>query len=466
MCAGVAQAAAAFLFGLDLLAKTTEVGAEVRVGIGTRVLEAWQVLAGGEKVIAGQKAESVRKTVPLPSILTPYPRAGLGGASGSGGTAAQMMPKPTVANLRRFAETPLARRAINVVKDHVASMDWQIRVRRGYTFAEVPDAAARMQALRCALEAPNEADSFRTLFEQVLEDMLVGGFGAVEMESTGEPARPVKLWAVDGAAIQIDPKWDETTGAARYGFATGRVGMDAVTPLRDDELMYIRLNPRTHTAFGLGRLEVAFESIGQFLSANRYAGRLASNSVVQYALWLDEATPEQHDRLIRWWQDEIEGTGRVPVLSCEKKPEVLRFAGGTDADLRLQWQEFLIRMVANAFDLPPMMLGLQHDVNRSTAGEMADEAFQSAVVPVAKLLQEHITRDVFHKRLGWTEFEFSFNALETRDEQQEVAMQVQLLNAGVLSVAEVRAMRGLPPAVMDAEASDAAASEAAAKVSP
>src|SRR5258707_6307499 len=145
--------------------------------------------------------------------------------------------------------------------------------------------------------------------------------------------------------------------------------------------MDVRLNRRTYTPFGLGRLEVAFETVNQLLSAQRYAGRLASNSVVQYALWLNEATPEQHDRLIRWWQDEIEGTGRVPVLSSEKKPEVLRFAGGTDADLRLQWQEALIRMIANAFELPPMMLGLPHDVNCNTACEMADEAFQSAVGP-------------------------------------------------------------------------------------
>ena len=133
------------------------------------------------------------------------------------------------------------------------------------------------------------------------------------------------------------------------------------------------------------------------------------------------------------------------MLSCEKKPEVLRFAGGTDADLRLQWQEFLIRMIANAFDLPPMLLGLENDVNQSTASELADNAFQSAVVPVAKLLAEHITRDIFAKLLGWREFEFSFNALDTRDEQDEVAIQVQLLNAGVLSIAEVRALRGLPP---------------------
>jgi phage portal protein BeeE len=131
---------------------------------------------------------------------------------------------------------------------------------------------------------------------------------------------------------------------------------------------------------------------------------------------------------------------------------VLRFAGGTDADLRIAWQEFLIRMIGNAFDLPPMMLGLEGDVNRSTAGELADEAFQAAVVPVAKLIAEHITRDLFGKCIGWREFEFAFNELESRNEQEEVAIQVQLLNAGVLSVAEVRAMRGLAPAVASEEA--------------
>jgi HK97 family phage portal protein len=406
------------------------------MGVSERVRGAWHALVGIEATAAVG-----RKTLALPSILAPY--------QGAGGPAS--LPKPTAVNLRRFAETPVARRAINLVKDRIASMDWQIRVRRGYDAALVPNVEERLNALRLALEEPNASDSFRTLWEQVLEDTLVGGFGAVEMKPTRNEAQPFELWAIDGAAIQVDPKWNGDADSPRYGFQTGRLGINAVTPLRDDELMYVRLNPRTYTPFGLGRLEVAFESIGQLLSASRYAGRLASNSVVQYALWLDEATPEQHDRLIRWWQDEIEGTGRVPVLSCEKKPEVLRFAGGTDADLRLQWQEFLIRMIGNAFDLPPMLLGLEADVNRSTAGELADEAFQAAVVPVAKLIAEHITRDLFGKCIGWREFEFVFNELESRDEQEEVAIQVQLLNAGVLSVAEVRAMRGLPPAVASEE---------------
>ena len=406
------------------------------MGVRAAVKDVWAKLAGVEAA-AGDATKGERKTAMLPSILSPYHPAGRTGQSA--------LPKPTPANLRKFAETPVVRRAINVVKDKIASMDWQVRVRRGYSGATVEDATARMNVLRQCLEEPNVSDSFRVLWEQVLEDLIVGGFGAVEMEATGDPARPFHLWAVDGATIQIDSKWDGDPEKSRYAQATGQLGREGLVPLRDDELMYLRLNPRTHTPFGLGRLEVAFETVNQFLSANRYAGRLASNSVVQYALWLNEATPEQHDRLIRWWQDEIEGTGRVPLLSSEQKPEVLRFAGGTDADLRLAWQEMLIRLIANAFELPPMLLGLQHDVNRSTAGEMADEAFQSAVVPVAKLLAEHITRDLFAKKLGWREFEFCFNDLESRNEMEEVQIQTALLHAGVLTVGEVRSMRGLAP---------------------
>ena len=406
------------------------------MGVRTMVKDVWLRLAGTEAA-TGDATMGERKTAILPSILSPYNPAGRAGQNA--------LAKPTAANLRKFAETPVVRRAINVVKDKIASMDWQVRIRRGYADGTVEDATARLKVLRRCLEEPNASESFRVLWEQVLEALLVGGFGAVEMEATGDPERPFHLWAVDGATIQIDAKWNGDPEKPRYAQATGRMGQESMVPLLDDELMYLRLNPRTYTPFGLGRLEVAFETVNQLLSANRYAGKLASNSVVQYALWLNEATPEQHDRLIRWWQDEIEGTGRVPLMSCQQKPEVLRFAGGTDADLRLQWQEALVRMIANAFDLPPMMLGVEADVNRSTAVELADEAFQSSVVPVAKLLAEHITRDLFAKKLGWREFEFCFNDLESRDELQELQIQTTLLQAGVLTVDEVRSMRGLGP---------------------
>ena len=407
---------------------------KVLVKVGEQLREMWRHVTGrGRPGQIELEAEAERKTLALPAILSPVQFPG------------RHLPKPTPMNLRRFAETPLVRRAINVIKDRIAAMDWQVRVRRGVRAEDVAFLGRKLRALRHVLEEPNASDDFRTLLEQVIEDALTGGYGAVEMEPTGEADRPAMLWAVDGASIRINAKWDGQEDSPRYAQAMpGQLESSAVE-LLDRQLMYIRMNPRSFTPFGLGPLEVAFETVNQFLSAHRFAGKLAANSVAQYALWLNESTPAQHDRLIRWWQDEIEGTGRVPLLSTEQKPEVLRFAQGTDADLRLAWQEFLIRMVANAFGLPPMLLGLESDVNRSTASEMADEAFRGAISPLAMLVAGHITRDLFSKCIGWPEFEFVFNELSARDEQTELQVQVQLLQTGVLTVNEVRAMRGLGP---------------------
>jgi portal protein len=386
-------------------------------------------LAGGN--MPAGKTDGKRRTVPLPSILNTY------------GPRAEAMPKPTPMNLRRFSETPVARRAINTIKDRIAGMRWRVQAKPGAQ--ELPDAEVRTRILTRNLDSPNPDDSFRSLAEQVLEDLIVGGFGVMEVEATDDPSHPLALFPVDGATIRMRADWDGLPGSVRYEQVTGKSGPDANIILTDCELIYMRLNPRTFTPFGLGRLEVAFEAVNSFLGAHRYAGRLASNSVVEYALWLQNVTPEHHERLIRWWQDEIEGTGRVPILSVENKPEVLRFGGGTDADLRLQWQEFLLRIIADAFDLPPQSLGLERDVNRSTAAEMNDQAFRQAIVPTARLFAEYLTRDAISKKLGWDDLEFVFTDVDAAgDAMEEAQIQEILLRNGVITVNEVRRMRGLP----------------------
>jgi len=412
---------------------------------------------------AARNGAPKRRTSALPSIFNSY------------GPLNDAMPKPTPYNLRRFSETPIARRAINCIKDRIAGMRWRVQPRQGYSIESIPLGTERIRILTSNFEMPNPDDSFRSFSEQVLEDIIVGGFGAVEVQvnpgwegyegnphpvatdatrvgqprvpawagRTGASAAPLILWPVDGASIRINLEWNGSPTAQRYMQVVDQ--LNTQIKLDDDELIYIRLNPRTHTPFGLGRLEVAFETINAFLGAHRYASRLASNTVVQYALWLQDLTPEHHERLIRWWQDEIEGTGKVPILSVESKPEVLRFGGGTDADLRLQWQEFLLRVVADAFDLPPFYLGVERDVNRSTAEEYNDLAFRQAIVPTARLLAEALTRDAIGKKLGWNDLEFAFAELDTTDPLEEAQIQQILLQNGVLSVNEVRRMRGLGP---------------------
>ena len=377
---------------------------------------AWQMFAG----------QQVRKTVVLPGV----PR----------GLGRQALPKPTPANLRRFSETPVARKAINTIKDRVAGMRWRVQIKNASPAEAIKD--ERVRILAANLDAPNPDDSFRSLAEQVIEDVLIGGFGAIEAQLTPNPMRPLVLWPVDGATIRIYAGWSGDPDEPRYAQMTP---WGQRVDLRNDELIYIRLNPRTHTPFGLGRLEVAFETINWLLGAQEYASRLASNTVVQFALWLAEMPPSSYDKVISWWQNEIEGTGKVPIIAnLPSRPEVLRFSEGSDRDLRLEWQRFLIRIIANAFDLPPLLLGLEQDVNRATADALVDESFRTAIVPTARLFAEHISREIIERKLGWPDLAFAFEDLEVFDERAQAEIDEILLRSDVLLPNEVRARRNLP----------------------
>src|SRR4051812_21543218 len=105
--------------------------------------------------------ETKRKTLALPAQFTYSPRA-------------EALPKPTPANLRKFAETPVARKAINTIKDRVAGMKWRIQAKNGRDLKEIADGESRAQLLTDNLDHPNHDDSFRSLSEQVLEDIIVG----------------------------------------------------------------------------------------------------------------------------------------------------------------------------------------------------------------------------------------------------------------------------------------------------
>ena len=111
---------------------------EIGMGLGATVRGIWERVAG---VTASADNVGERKTAVTPlgmsSIFAPFRMTGVQNS----------LPKPTAANLRRFAETPVARRAINCIKDRIACMDWQIEVRRGAGEDVAGDRVQRVAAL-------------------------------------------------------------------------------------------------------------------------------------------------------------------------------------------------------------------------------------------------------------------------------------------------------------------------------
>ncbi len=358
----------------------------------------------------------------------------------------QAVYKPVPINLRAFTRTTYCRRAINCIKDPIRQLDWEIRPVKHRDPA--PGWQRRAQIATHCLRHPNDSDSWGTFVEQLVEDYLVGA-ASYEQQLSSDKSRPIWMWPVDGMTVQIYPLWTgEDPNTPHYlqvpgwGAAVGNV-IGGVQFL-DNELVYIRPNPSTGDPFGVGAVQIAFDTIGKYLGVNEYSGKLASNSNPNNALWLKDLTPEQRDEIRDYWQNEIEGRGEMPFFGGAEAPTVLKFQNG-DASLYLKYMDWLVREIATAFGISPQNLGLEADVNRNTAEISVNRDWDTAIKPVAQAIADYINRMTLHKRLGWIDLEFQFIGMDREDETAIANINQIYLQNNVLTPNEVREKLGIEP---------------------
>ena len=389
-----------------------------------------------------RKQEPHRDTIAFPNLI---PQNNIGSAK-------KLAYKPTPRNLRWFSLNPYARRAINSIKNPIAMLEWEIVPSDG--LHPNSELQRQIEVASYCIDHPNGDDSARTLFEQVAEDILLGA-GAIEMQDSGNPLRPLWMWPVDGLTIQIYPGWSGGLNEARYvqvvGYGSFTGSNSEMIPLRNDELMYIRPNPSTATPFGHGPLEIAFNTISRILGVGEFAGNVATNSRPSILLDLGEgATAETLGAFRSYWRNEVEGQGVMPITGmtgAEKArgPSVMKLFPEGDDGLYLQYQEFLIRELATAFDISPQNLGLERDVNRNTSETSEDRDRRQAIKPVAHLMASHITREALHAKLGFSQLEFRFKGIESDDELNLAEVFGIEYENNAITPNQYREKRGQPP---------------------
>jgi hypothetical protein len=360
--------------------------------------------------------------------------------------------KPTPRNLRYFSRTPMARRAINAIKSPIAMLEWEIAPLPGIDLN--PELERQIEVATTCFASPNNDDSFRTLLEQVVEDYLVGA-GAIEKQIGGDPLRPLWLWPVDGLSIQLYPGWSGQANEARYAQSAGYGSMFGAGPLaqlRNDELIYIRPNPSTATPFGFGPLEIAFNTISRLLSVGEFAGNVAGNARASIAIDLGDGSDSKTlEAFRRYWENEIEGQGKVPITGMGASKDktrglaVQRLFPEGDSALYLEYQDLLARELGCAFDLSPQNFGIERDVNRNTAEVAHDRDWDMAIKPCASLIASHLTREALHDSLGFSQLMLHFPGLDREDEQAAADVFETLYENNAMTPNEQRALSRKPP---------------------
>lgn len=349
----------------------------------------------------------------------------------------QSTPKRATANLRLLSESPIPRRAINVIKTGITRLNWSVT-------AINEDDTERYSELCKIIEntllKPNPADTFRSWIEQTVEDMLVCSAGSTEVLKSGDSLRPFRMYPTDTFSIELYPEWDGKPDSYRYAQrANGKY-----VHLTSGEMMYIRMNPRTNTPFGLSPLETVWESVNNFIDTHRAAGKQTRNPFLRKLLNLGKSSDAKMvDRFRSYWANEVMGQGQIPIVGGFDGTSVLDFGATDDKSLYIEWQRFLIEIVALAFDISPKKLGQTKDVNRSTA-DSEDEDTNSTVQSIAENIVEHINNhiiDGIFKMGGKIEFKFLY-ATSLKDQKLKADIDAIYLDRGVDTIDEVRDSRG------------------------
>jgi len=346
----------------------------------------------------------------------------------------QSFPKPNSQQLRYFSMNTIVRMVINLIADSVMKKKWELVDK-----SDSPDNSdnnPQIKIVKNIINNPNNDDDYDSFFRAILEDSLVGDCMCFEKGLSGNPARPIYLWPVDGMTIDL------VVGSGQFKYA--QIGKDDRQYYTTDQLAYIKRVNRTDTPFGLSPLETAFLYVSALTRAFQYSADVRSDALPKYVLNLGKdfvgtKLPEFRDYFI----NDCMGTVSVPIVATDKI-ESAQIAPVSEEATFMGYQQFLMAIIAYSFGVPADLIGVSKSNDRSTLLEKLGLMGEIGVKPYLKLIEKAVNKHIIDN-LGYN-LEFHFVQEETLEEKQKKATLVtSVVASDLLTIDEGRIQLGQEP---------------------
>ena len=300
-----------------------------------------------------------------------------------------VLPKtPTVKQLRNFSRDPIVRRAITIVQDALARQNYVIEVigtgRKKYT--------REINAIQRVIENPNLVDSRESFTKRLIDDAMVLDAMCCEVATTRSKNRSIYLYPVDGSTIQMVVPYDYTDpDAARYM----QMQSDGMHYFTAKDVAYLQRNYFTYQPYGLSPIMMAYQYVRYYLEGVEQANDRATNATAEFLISLGEGvTEEQRQKFCEYMEEEIEGTGHIPVAAGSKSVETKQIKAINSDGLYINWLDKLTQIVGVAFGLPHEKLGLVMSNDRSTGEDQENAMVQELIKPYAGMLEDLVNNYV------------------------------------------------------------------------
>lgn len=350
--------------------------------------------------------------------------------------------------LRVFSERyDVARACINRRKRQVEGVDWWIEPVNKSEKAE--KYKSQIELLTDFLKMPGgKFARFKEFTNELIEDLLVLDAGVVWKEKT-RGGRINKLVTVDSSTIRLrvmgDGSTPEPPDKAFEQWIQGKKVADFTT----DEMIYLMMNPRSNTPYGLSPLECLVLGVDAALRSQLYnLNMLTEGNIPEGFLAVpDTWSPQQIKEFEMWFNAKIAGNPReqqrIKIIpggkgggyTPTKKPDEMRF---------LEYEKWLLLKTCAIFDIPPHEIGFTEKLPLATAKSQHEVALKFGLTPMLETLKEFFNM-IIQEDFGFKNLEFMFHSLDKKDELREAKKFEKLVPLGIVSVDEVRQQNDLEP---------------------
>ncbi|MDK3019278.1 phage portal protein [Pseudodonghicola flavimaris] len=345
-----------------------------------------------------------------------------------------------------YLGNPVAHRAVKMIVEAAAALPLVLQDRQR-RFDSHPVLAL--------VRRPNAGQSRAEFLEALVAQLLLSGNGYVEAVMRAEAAPgelPLELHVLRSDRIEVVPGADGWPMAYDYVLGARRHRFDLAGPV--PVICHVKNFHPQDDHYGFAPLQAAAMAVDVHNSASRWSKSLLDNAARPSGalVWrgsdgLGVMAEDQFRRLSEEIEENYRGArnaGRPMVLEggLDWKP-----MGFSPSDMEFQkTKEAAAREIAQAFGVPPMLLGIPGDATYANYQEANRAFYRLTVLPLAGRVVAALS-DWLMRHCGETaELRPDLDQVPALAAERE-AQWNRVLKADFLSEAEKRALLGLPPRV-------------------
>jgi hypothetical protein len=341
-----------------------------------------------------------------------------------------------------FEGLDLAKLCVETRKNQMAKLSWEImpRMKPGENVRVKDD--PRCAQLEAFFRSPDRKHNWDQWMRMILDEMLVTDATSLYVRRTvGGDIYSIEAIQGDTIIPRLD-KLGRTPEPPEDAFTQILKGIPAVG-YTTDELIYFPRNLRAGRVYGYSPIE----NIGMTIqiAIRREISKLSfwtsGNIPDAFIGTPSDWTPDQIDRMQQvfdnWTSDPDNRRKAYFIPGGANNYNPLRPVQTLDP----QQDEWLARVICYSYGLPCLPLVQQQ--NRATAESADDAALREGLAPCIvwlKGLMDHIIQKIF----GFPDIEWIMDSYQEEDPTELSTRQIAEVKAGLLSMDEYRAERGLP----------------------